>query len=395
MFLRSPPGQVLRNWLAGLGIGALSAVGALMVVHREDGNGLGPRPGMPLAADLGAAAGAAVAIGLSGTFPLPVLVLSTLAEIFCLVRGWGSPAPMFAMVVALYHLAVRAPRRLTWSTAVLCGALCWIASGAGSHTGWWNPLSLGLFAWTGMAAAGGDAVRNRRAYVTEVEERARRAEQNREDEVHRRVGEERLRIARELHDVVAHHIAVINVQAGAAAYALPRQPEAAGPPLAHIRQAAGIVVQELASIVGLLRDDGEQDREPAPGIEQLPRLFEAFAAAGVRVEYVPEGEPRPLPASGNLAAYRITQEALTNARKHGDGGPVRVSFRYGREHLAIEITNGVVPGGASGTEAGYGLIGMRERAASAGGRVEARLMATDLFAVRVELPAPRLQEQLS
>ncbi|GIF23052.1 signal transduction histidine kinase [Actinoplanes tereljensis] len=377
----------LRNWLAGLGIGALSAVGALMVAHQNDGRG----PGIPLAADLGAAGGAAVAIGLSGTFPLPVLALSTLAEIFCLIRGWGTPAPMFAMVVALYHLAVRAPRRLTWSAAVLCGALCWIASGTGSHTGWWNPLSLGLFAWTGMAAAGGDAVRNRRAYVAEVEERARRAEQNREDEVHRRVGEERLRIARELHDVVAHHIAVINVQAGAAQYALPRQPEAAGPPLAHIRQAATVVVRELASIVGLLRADGEPDREPAPGIEQLPALFDAFAAAGVRVEFLPEGQARPLPATGNLAAYRITQEALTNARKHGDGGPVRVSFRYGREHLAIEITNGVVPG-RPGTEAGYGLIGMRERAASAGGTVEARLTAADLFAVRVELPAPHRQE---
>lgn len=217
-----------------------------------------------------------------------------------------------------------------------------------------------------------------------------RAELSREQEVRRRVGEERLHIAREVHDVVAHHIAVISVQAGAATYALSRQPEAAGAPLAHIRQASSIVVKELASIVGLLREPGAHDREPAPGIAQLPGLLDAFAAAGVRIDYAQDGEPRPLPATGNLAAYRITQEALTNARKHGDGGPVRVCFRYARDRLVIEITNGVTPAPAAAddTRSGYGLIGMRERATSAGGTVDARLTGADLFAVRVELPAP-------
>jgi signal transduction histidine kinase len=396
MPFHQPLSSASSRWLAGVAIGVLCAVGAVMRVRQDAGHGPGPGPGpgMPLAADVAAGAGATVAIGLSGAFPLPVLVVSTVTEIVFLTRGWGTPAPMFAMVVALYYLAVRGERRFTWAAALLCGALCWVASGYGSRTGWWNPLSLGLFAWTGMAAASGDAVRIRRAYVAEVEDRARRVEQSREEEVRRRVGEERLRIARELHDVVAHHIAVINVQAGAATFALSRQPEAAGPPLAHIRRASSVVVKELASIVGLLREPGAQDGEPAPGVARLPDLLDAFAAAGVRVEYALEGEARPLPAAGNLAAYRITQEALTNARKHGDGGPVRVCFRYARDRLAIEITNGVTPGRAAGGDgSGYGLIGMRERAASAGGTVDARLTAADLFTVRVELPAPRQEEE--
>jgi signal transduction histidine kinase len=393
MPFHQPLSSASRRWLAGVAIGVLCAAGAVMRVRQDGARGLGPGPGMPLVADVGAAAGATVAIGLSGAFPLPVLVISTVTEIAFLLRGWGTPAPMFAIVVALYHLAVRGERRFTWTAALVCGALCWVASGYGSRTGWWNPLSLGLFAWAGMAAASGDAVRNRRAYAAAVEDRARRVEQSREEEVRRRVGEERLRIARELHDVVAHHIAVINVQAGAAAFALSRQPEAAGPPLAHIRRASSVVVKELASIVGLLREPGAHDGEPAPDIARLPGLLDAFVAAGVRVEYSEDGEARPLPAAGNLAAYRITQEALTNARKHGDGGPVRVCFRYARDRLVIEISNGVAPGRPAATGSGYGLIGMRERAASAGGTVDARLTAADCFTVRVELPAPWQQEE--
>ncbi|WP_084599588.1 sensor histidine kinase [Actinoplanes subtropicus] len=389
-----PLSSAARGWLAGVAIGVLSAIGAVMRVYQDRGGGPGPGPGMPLAADIAAAGGGAVAIGLSRTFPLPVLVVSTATEIVFLVRGWGSPAPMFAMVVAIYQLAVRAERRFAWIAALLCGALCWVASGYGSHTGWWNPLSLGLFAWTGMAAASGDAVRSRRAYAAAVEDRARRVEQSREEEVRRRVGEERLRIARELHDVVAHHIAVINVQAGAAAYALTRRPESAGPPLAHIRRASSVVVKELAAIVGLLRAPGDRDGGPAPDLARLPELLNGFVAAGVRVEYAQEGESRPLPAAANLAAYRITQEALTNARKHGDGGPVRVCFRYARDRLSIEITNGVAAGRpAAGDGSGYGLIGMSERAASAGGTVDARPSAANCFTVRVELPAPWQQQE--
>ncbi|MFI1994861.1 sensor histidine kinase [Actinoplanes sp. NPDC020271] len=364
----------LTLWLPALLLGSLLAGGALAGLGRER---------LPLAADLAAAGGATLALGFSRLTPLPVLVVSTGAQAGYLLAGWNTPALVFAMAAALYQLAVSSARRVSWTAALLGGAVCWAASGYGSASGWWSASNLSFFAWTGLAAAVGDAGRNRRAYVAEVEARARRAEHNREEEVARRIAEERLRIARDLHDVVAHHIAVINVQAGAATFALTRQPEAAGPPLTHIRQASSLVLKELTSIVGLLRGPGDTDpgNQPQPGIAQLPALIENFANA----EFTSDGEPRPLPAGADLAAYRITQEALTNARKHGDGGPVRVHFRYGRDHLDIEIINRVRPDPWETTGAGYGLIGMRERAGAAGGRVETT-REDDSFTVRAVLP---------
>jgi signal transduction histidine kinase len=337
------------------------------------------------------------------------------------------------MVAALYQLALRSSRRVAWTAAVICGACSWAASAIHAPADLWTLPALSSFAWAGLAAAYGDSVRNRRAYVAEVEDRARRAEQSREDEAHRRVAEERLRIARELHDVVAHHMAVINVQAGAAAFALSRQPAAAELPLNHIRRASSVVLKELAAIVGLLRQpgdveagggrlgngelgngepgdgkpgdgkpgdgkpgdgkpgDGEPVHPPQPGLDRLPELLGQFHGAGVDVQFEQVGEARPLPAAGNLAAYRITQEALTNARKHGDGGPVRVRFAYDRDRLQVEVINGV--GRESAAESGYGLIGMRERAAAAGGSVHAARTGNDDFTVHATLPAPRPDEE--
>jgi signal transduction histidine kinase len=369
---------IMRSaWAVAVVVGAVMAAGAL--------TGIGRERRVPLPADLGAAAAAALAIGLSTVAPVPVLVVCTIAEAGYLLAGWGTPALLFGVVAGLYQLATKRSTRVSWAAALVCGGACWAAAGLGSADGWWSAEGMIFFAVAGMSVAVGEAVRNRRAYVAEVEDRARRAELSREDEVRRRVGEERLRIARELHDVVAHHISVINVQAGAAAYALTRQPEAARQPLSHIRQASTTVLKELTSIVGLLRQPGDQDsNEPQPGIGQVPGLLESFTAAGVRIEFATEGEPIALPASADLAAYRITQEALTNARKHGDGGPVRVRFAYGRDRLVVEISNGVPGYSESETEAGYGLVGMRERAIAAGGTVEAALDG-DRFTVRAVL----------
>ncbi|GAA2714669.1 sensor histidine kinase [Actinoplanes palleronii] len=375
----------LSNWSVAVTAGVLTAAGAV--------SGLG-RHRIPLEADLASAAGMVLAIGFSPVAPLPVLAVVTVTAVVYEALGWGSPVLTFAMIAALYHLALRHSRRFAWTAAALAGGCWWAATAIDAPSQLWSLPSLSSFAWAGLAVAFGDSVRNRRAYVAEVEDRARRAEQSREDEVRHRVAEERLRIARELHDVVAHHMAVINVQAGAAVYALSRQPEAAEPPLNHIRRASGVVLKELAAIVGLLRQPGdtEAEHQPQPGLDRLPELLETFTASGARITFEQVGDVRPLPASGNLAAYRITQEALTNARKHGDGGTVSVRVTFERDRLVIEVSNGVpekvVPGAG-----GFGLIGMRERAAAAGGTIGTAKTGQGPFIVRAELPAPWQHEE--
>ncbi|WP_433824706.1 sensor histidine kinase [Actinoplanes sp. CA-015351] len=387
----------MRGWLADVGAGllvaVLSALGALTGAGEQQHH-------VPLSADLVTAAIAGLAVALGRRAPVIVVVVSAAISVGYLVAGWTIPPLVFAVGWALYQMATRYERRVSWTVSAVCGLLLWAASAFGNPGGnWWTPLALVWLTLTGMATAAGDAVRSRRDYIAEVEGRARRAEQSREEEVHRRVAEERLRIARELHDVVAHHIAVINVQSGAAAFALTRQPEAAGPPLNHIRRASSIVLRELTSIVGLLRQPGEADSAhlPQPGLSQLTELLDSFTAAGVRIAHAEHGESRVLPASGDLAAYRITQEALTNARKHGRlDEPVRVTLDWQRDDLVIEVTNAVpaapTGGGAepglTGGGSGFGLIGMRERAGAAGGMLQAGLTADGRFRVRATLPAP-------
>lgn len=372
------------NWAAAVAAGLLAAGGAF--------SGMG-RDRIPLEADVVSAAGMTLAIGLSPYAPLPVLIIVTVGAVVYEAGGWSTPLLIFAMAASLYHLTLRYSRRVSWTAALICGTCWWLASAFHVPGQLWTLPALSSFAWAGLAVAYAESVKNRRAYVAEVEARARRAEQSREDEVHRRVADERLRIARELHDVVAHHMAVINVQAGAAVFALSRQPDAAEPPLNHIRRASGIVLKELAAIVGLLRQPGdtESPHQPQPGIDRLPELLESFTAAGASIEFSQVGDARPLPAAGNLAAYRITQEALTNARKHGDGGPVAVRFSYERDRLRLEIANSVRPGSMKETS-GYGLIGMRERAAAAGGTVETSKIQDNFF-VRASLPAPWQPEE--
>ena len=181
------------------------------------------------------------------------------------------------MGVITYSIAAHTDRRNGFLCALLTAVVIYLAAVIVGHI-WWRPDALSVTAWVFMAAAVGDATRSHRAYIAEVEERARRAEQTREEEADRRVMQERLRIARELHDVVAHHIAVISVQAGAATHVLERRPDQVGPVLAHIREASDIVLKEISSVVGVLRNPGDQiNTEPAPGVVRLPELVDGPA----------------------------------------------------------------------------------------------------------------------
>ncbi len=282
---------------------------------------------------------------------------------------------------------------------------------------WYAQENLGIFAWTALAAAVGEAVRNRRAFVDAIQERAERAERTREEEARRRVAEERMRIARELHDVVAHHIALVNVQAGVASHVMDRRPDQAKQALSHVRDASRHALAELQTTVGLLRQSGESTAptEPAPGLEVLDDLVDGFRNAGMSVAVEappPAGGGPPLSSAVDLTAYRVVQEALTNVHKHaGSGAHAEVRIQRDAEALEIVVVDdgagathtvpdeaadpadGDEPGRAAGGTGGHGLVGMRERAAALHGVCETGPLPGGGFRVHVRLPlettAPR------
>jgi signal transduction histidine kinase len=218
-----------------------------------------------------------------------------------------------------------------------------------------------------------------------LEERAVRFEREREERERVAVGEERRRIARDLHDVVAHGVGVMTVQAGAARLLLEDDPARAREPLLAVEQAGRQALGELRRLLGILRQD---EREPAlrpqPGLADLEELLAQAGRAGLPVELVIEGAPAPVPAGVDLAAYRIVQEALTNTRKHAGPARASVAVRYGPDALELEISDdgraGVNGGG------GHGLIGMRERVALYGGQLDAGPRPEGGFSIRAHLP---------
>jgi signal transduction histidine kinase len=259
---------------------------------------------------------------------------------------------------------------------------------------WYDGENLELIAWMGVATALGDAVRSRRGYLvarqeraTALQERAERAEQALEEETRRQVVEERLRIARELHDVVAHHIAVINVQAGVATHLVRDDPAGAEAALAHVRRGASSVLDELGGILSVLRsDDPTTPTDPLPTLDQLDRLIAGFTGVGLEVEWRTTGARRPVAPAVALAAYRIVQESLTNAHRHGRGPRVCLRVDYDLDVLTIEVLNDAVAGGPTSGRRGHGIVGMRERVAAAGGTIDVGPTTDGRFRVAVTLP---------
>ncbi|MGW1773782.1 sensor histidine kinase [Streptomyces sp. NPDC002104] len=363
---------------AVLAFGALGAmvVGSFANPHGEHGPTFGTRTPEPFSLVLMVLGAAALVLRRRR----PRAVLAVTVGLSLLELTTGEPRAPVAMctVIALYTVASRTDRPTTWKLGLLTMAgLTGVAMLAGPLP-WYAQENLGIFAWTGMAAAAGDAVRSRRAFIDAIQERAERAERTREEEARRRVAEERLRIARDLHDVVAHHIALVNVQAGVAAHVMDKRPDQAKEALAHVRDASRSALNELRATVGLLRQSGDPEAptEPAPGLAVLDDLVGTFRHAGLPVKVMVQLGPAaaaPLPAAVDLAAYRVIQEALTNVRKHaGPGAGAEVSVvRVGG---SVEVT--VLDDGGSAADpspeprdpgGGHGLLGMRERAVALGG----------------------------
>jgi signal transduction histidine kinase len=328
-------------------------------------------------------------------YPVAVLAVSVAATIGYMVIGPVRGPILLGTALAVYTVCSTVERRLALAVGGLSVCALGITSWDRSAQVWSDKANGIAFAWLALAVAVGEAVRSRRAFVAAIEERALRAEHTREEEARRRVAEERMRIARELHDIVGHHIALINVQAGVAAHVLDTQPEQARVALAHVRDAGRSALAELSATVSVLRQGDETDtpQEPMPGLEQLPSLLESFGRAGLHVSRQDEGVPRTIPAAVDLTAYRVVQESLTNVSKHAGTSAATLRLAYRRDGLSIEIEDSgpgtVATADAARTGTGHGLIGMRERAASVGGTFRAGPGPDGGFRVRVDLPLSR------
>ncbi|WNV91957.1 histidine kinase [Umezawaea sp. Da 62-37] len=319
-------------------------------------------------------------------WPLGTLVVTAVGVVPAVVFGFELEPFLLPVVIATYTLAVRTDRWTALSSAVPMVVFLVLVVLLLTPAPGFTKESFARFAWIGMAAAIGDAVRSRRAFIAAIEERAVRAERTREEEARRRVAEERLHIARELHDVVAHHIAVINVQAGVAGHLITSQPEAAAEALGHVRRSSRAVLDELGGLLGVLRrpEESNTPTEPAPGMAQLDSLVDAFRASGLDLRSTLTGEVRDLPATVDLVAYRVVQEALTNAHRYGTG-TARLSVVYTASEIILEITN-ALGGQPRDGGTGLGLVGMRERAGAVGGTIRTGIDGDDRFRVLATLP---------
>jgi signal transduction histidine kinase len=324
-----------------------------------------------------------------------------------LCRRWPRVAASVVTVVLSVFIIRRYPDGPVWVTGwIALGALSWrttrwvaltgaaamvaVLSVAALASGGYGVAQAAIFVgWSAAVVFGSDAVRSRRSNVAGLRERARYLERTREEEARRRVAEERLRIARDLHDSVAHAMTTINVQAGAARHVLGRQPEAAGNALAVIQRASGEVLDELAAMLTVLRDDANgADRAPVPGAADIPRLTESTAASGLTVELCVEGPAEGVPGVIGTAAYRLVQESLTNVLRHSRAATARVRLVSGPGgSVLLEIgDDGPAAPRASGG-AGVGIHGMRERVVSTGGRFAAGPAGNGGFLVRAQWEA--------
>jgi len=317
------------------------------------------------------------------------LVLALLA-----VDHTAGAAAVVAPAVALYSVGLTRARRhqLAAGLAAVAAVVATEIFLAGDDA--IRFATLGHAALVAVPLLAAEAVRNRRSYVALLLERLELAERTREEEARRRAEQERLRIARDLHDAVAHALTTINVQAGVAAHLLDQNPANAHAALKTIEDASHEALDELRAIVGILREhDGERaPLDPAPTLDAVSELIERERRRGLDVSLDIRGErPARLPEAVQLAAYRIVQESLTNARRHAAGAPARVGLSFDADRLVITVENGT---GAmrndSSTGAGVGVIGMQERAAAVGGALRTTSFP-DGFRVAAELPYRRAE----
>ncbi|MEW2581556.1 sensor histidine kinase [Streptomyces syringium] len=387
-FLRRHPTGVDSFW-------AVLLLGLIAISSSSDGPGRGP-----VIAEILIYAALCLVIALRRRAPEKMLLLATAAGVAQLALDVPQHPADFAMLVIIYTVAsgnTRWASRYALVGALVAPALATIrwSTYEGSLA---SEVIQTVFLTVPFVLAWvlGDSIRTRRAYWAQLEERAARLEKEREQQSRMAVVAERARIARELHDVVAHNVSVMVVQADGAAYVLDASPEQAKQALETISGTGRQALAEMRRLLGVLRtDEGGEGGEyvPQPDVEQIGDLVEQVRSAGLPVDFRIEGSPRPLPSGVELTAYRIVQEALTNTRKHG--GPdaaASVRLTYFDDGLGLLVEDDgrgaqhelYEEGGADGM--GHGMIGMRERVGMVGGTLDAGPRAGGGFRISVLLP---------
>jgi signal transduction histidine kinase len=317
----------------------------------------------------------------------------------------AAPLPTdIVMLVLLYTVAAYRPRRASVPALLVC-----LAGSAVAAATVWMPLNAPDRAFPQIAFAAtlfsgcillawvlGDSMRYRRGYYAALEDKAARLEAERHAQAKIAAAAERARIARELHDIVAHHVSVMVVQADGARYALRTDSGRAETALTAISDTGRQALTEMRKLLGVLRSAGEQPGlAPLPGLGELRELLDQARAAGLEVSYTLTGAPRELPEGAELAAYRVVQESLTNTRKHGGlAATAAVTLRYEPDGLTVEVTDDGIA--SPGDEPpGHGLAGMRERIAMYGGTVQAGPLPGGGFGVSAHLPCPNEEEPVT
>ncbi len=329
--------------------------------------------------------------------PGAAFVVAAVGGAWEVMAGTGPIPADFAILILLYTVAAYRPRRVSVPALALClcgsavAVAAWIPSGQLRM----DKIFAGSALFSGIALVAwvlGDSMRYRRAYLSFLEDRAATLEAERDAQAQVAAATERARIARELHDVIAHNVSVMVVQADGAGYALEAEPERARQALAAISATGRQALTEMRRLLGVLRAGDERtELAPLPGLAQLRDLIDQARAAGMSVSLTQEGASRPLAEGAELAAYRVVQESLTNARKHGGlAVSAAVLLQYSDDGLQIEVTDdgrggaGDAPAGPA--TAGLGLAGMRERIAMYGGTVQAGPQPDRGFRVTAWLP---------
>lgn len=310
-------------------------------------------------------------LALRRRFPAGVLAFVSVATVGYQLLHYPPSLVMAGVLIALYTAASLLDRRRLAIIAVPC-----VVATVGSALPDWGSTmfwadAIRNVALLAVAAAIGDATRNRRAYIEEVEQRAAEAERTREDEARRRVDDERLRIARELHDITAHSLSIVAVLSGVALHVLDADPEAARTALTAIRETSRDSLQELRGMLGVLRSTGDAAAgaplAPTPGLARLDELVRPLRDAGLQVEIVGLPLPGPLPAIVDASAYRIVQEALTNVLRHAGSASVTVELCLSEDALSVQVTDDGSGSAVRAEAEGHGIAGMRERALALGG----------------------------
>jgi signal transduction histidine kinase len=389
----APRVRILDVALAAVVIAAALVAGTVLVDSGADPDA---RSFDALAVVLVVAAGGALV--LVRRAPMVALVVTTVAVTLYSLRDYAGGPVYLAWIGAIFAVSLaRGPAR-AWGPVVASAVVVLVTAFAlGGHVAGQRlvedhdsagVLAVLLGSWAGGALLLGGSVRGRRAEWAALEERARHLADTRDEEARRRVAEERLRIARDLHDSVAHSMASISVQAGVGAHVLDERPEDARAALLAIKDASSTALAELRATLGMLRSDDHAPREPTAGLDRLPTLVDSSLAAGLVVDIVTEGDARPLAPAVDTAAYRIVQESLTNVIRHAGPARATVTIRHGDDDVTVEVTDdgrGTADGAGDG-DGGHGLAGMQERVALLGGKLSAGNRPAGGYRVQVRFP---------